>query len=49
MQAAYALQALRQPGPSESAAVLALDLDIMMILSPVVSDEQHPSISLPVK
>lgn len=42
VQPGDALQPLRQPGPGQPAATLVLQLDIVVILSPVVSDEQHP-------
>ena len=43
VQSGDALQALRQPDPCEPATVLILDLEIVVILSPVVSNEQHPA------
>jgi len=42
VQPGDALQTLRQPGPGEPVTVLVLDLEIVVILSPVVSNEQHP-------
>jgi hypothetical protein len=41
VQAADALQALRQPSPSQPVTILTLDLYIMVVLSPVVSYEHH--------
>jgi len=43
VQPGDALQALRQPSPREPVTVLVLDLEIVVILSPVVSNEQHPA------
>jgi len=36
-----ALQALRQPGTREPATVHVHDFEVVMILSPIVSNEQH--------
>lgn len=36
-----ALQSLRQPCPCEPSTLLVLDLEIVVILSLVISDEQH--------
>jgi len=43
VQPGDALQALRQPSPREPVTVLVLDLEIVVILSPVISNEQHPA------
>jgi len=43
VQPGDALQALRQPGPHEPTTVLVLKLHVVMIFSPVVSNEQHPA------
>src|SRR5664279_6549177 len=48
MQAGDAVHTLRQPRPGQPPALLILDLDIVVILSPVVADEQHPLRSLPI-
>ena len=37
-----AIEPLRQPGPRQPPTVPVLDLDVVVILGPVVSDEQHP-------
>ena len=42
-------QALRQPSPREPVTVLVLDLKIVVILSPVVSNEQHPATLQPTR
>jgi hypothetical protein len=42
MQPRQPIQPLRKPGPSQPTAVLVNQLNVMMILSPVVPDEQHP-------
>ncbi|OEJ22686.1 hypothetical protein AR457_35910 [Streptomyces agglomeratus] len=41
VQFRYALNSLRQAGGCELAALLVLHLDIVVILGPVVTDEQH--------
>jgi hypothetical protein len=42
MKPGDAVQALRQPRPRQATTVLVLDLDVVVLLSPVVSDEQQP-------
>jgi len=42
VQSGDALQPFRQPGPGQTTTTLIDDLDVVMILSPVDSDEQHP-------
>jgi len=42
VQPGDAFKALRQSCPHQPATILVLDLDVVMILSPVISDEQHP-------
>jgi hypothetical protein len=46
MQGRHPQQALRQPPPDQSPAPLVDDLDIVMGLSPIVSNEQQPASSL---
>jgi hypothetical protein len=42
VQPGDALQPFRQPGPCQPPPVLVLELHIMVVLSPVISDKQHP-------
>ena len=45
MQPRDALQPLRQPGPRQQTTVRIRKLDVMVVLSPIVSDEQHLGLS----
>jgi hypothetical protein len=47
VQPGDALQPFRQPGPGQPPATLILELHIVVVLSPVVSDKQHPQQLLP--
>jgi hypothetical protein len=42
MQPGQPVQPLRKPSPSQPAAGLVNEFDIVMVLGPVVPDEQHP-------
>jgi hypothetical protein len=42
MQPGQSLQPFRKPDPSQPPAALVDQLDVMMVLGPVVPDEQHP-------
>jgi len=41
MQRSQPVDSLRQPTPGQPAAVLVDELDVVMGLGPVISDEQH--------
>jgi hypothetical protein len=49
MQAGQPIQPFPKSGPSQPAAGVVDQLDIVMILGPVVPDEQHPSLPRPTR
>jgi hypothetical protein len=42
VQPRHAVQALRKLRPSQPPAGLVNELDVVMVLGPVIPDEQHP-------
>jgi hypothetical protein len=48
MQSANSVQAFRQPGLGQPAAGLILNLDVMVVFGPVISDEQQHPQQLPI-
>jgi hypothetical protein len=48
MEPGQARRALTQPGPRQSPPGLIHQLDIVMILGPVITNEQNPHLHLPV-